>query len=123
MEPVGLCHAPAVSLTQSSAEPTDRRAARVVASVAALALIAYWAFFSFVMLLIRCGDNCSSDAEAAHWRYTAQFVLAAGSCLVGVVGLALGFAPRLRRAALGLGAVALAGAVAWVLWVIGFGAF
>lgn len=77
----------------------------MLASVAVLALMAYWAFFSFVMLLVRCGDTCSNDADAAHWRYTAQFVLAVGSCLAGVVG------------------VALAGALAWVLWVIGFGAF
>lgn len=95
----------------------------MLASVAVLALMAYWAFFSFVMLLVRCGDTCSNDADAAHWRYTAQFVLAVGSCLAGVVGVALGFAPRFRRAALGFGAVALAGALAWVLWVIGFGAF
>lgn len=98
-----------------------RLALRAVLSVAAAAGLMYLLLISVVLATVKCGDSCNAG-DADHWRWRAQLMLAAPSVLLGVAALALGFTTRnlayrsVLVASLGL-------LLAWLVWVVGFGAF
>lgn len=100
---------------------TWRYVVRALVTLGATAGILYWLLFSLFLAVIRCGDNCGG-ADAEHWRWTTQFVLAAMGGGLGVVALVLGFTSRARVHRVLL-LVSLGCALAWVFWVLGLGGF
>ena len=69
--------------------------ARGAISLAAGAGLAYLLLVSLFIAVIKCDDNCGG-ADADHWRWTAQFVLAAVGSVLGVAALVLGFTSKTR---------------------------
>jgi hypothetical protein len=100
---------------------TPRYFVRALFTLAASAGIAYWLLISSVLTAIKCGDTCGG-ADAEHWRYTAQFVLAALGSMLGMIALALGFTAKARAYRVFL-VVSLGCALAWIAWVVGLGDF
>lgn len=101
----------------------SRQALRAVMSFAAIVGLAYLLLISVVLAATKCGDECDgATVGPEHWQWTAQLVLAVAGFLLGAVALGPGFTSKAR----GYRAV-VAGAVvcvlAWLVWVIGFGAF
>jgi len=113
-----------MSTTAADVRPSRWRSLlRVLMSLAAVAGLGYWVLFSFVLALIQCGDTCDgADASAGHWRWTAQFMIAAVGAVSGVIASVLGFTSRARMYRRFL-LVSLGCVLAWLAWVLGFGAF
>lgn len=99
------------------------RALRVVASLVAHIGLAYLLVVSIVLAATKCGDGCEGAAVGPeHWQWTAQLVLAAAAAVTGAIGMALGSASR-TVASRALLAVSVLSALAWLVWVLGFGTF
>lgn len=101
----------------------SRHVWRAVVSLAAFVGLAYMLLISVVLAAIRCGDSCDGAVVGPeHWQWTAQLVLAAVGSVVGSAALVLGFTSKahLYRTVL---VVSLVCVLAWLLWVLGFGAF
>lgn len=101
----------------------SRRVLRAVVSLAAFVGLAYMLLISVVLAAIKCGDSCDGAVVGPeHWQWTTQLVLAAVGSVLGATALVLGFTAKvlLYRALLVLSLVC---ALAWLLWVLGFGAF
>lgn len=106
--------------------PTGRLplALQIALSVVALGVLGYWTLFSFALFAIGCSDDhCSGGVWSQdRWRYTAQFLVVAPAAAAGAAGLALGFTRRRALATRLLLASAAVG-LAWLVVVLGFGAF
>ena len=101
----------------------SRRVLRAVVSLAAFVGLAYMLLISVVLAAIKCGDNCDGAVVGPeHWQWTTQLVLAAVGSVLGATALVLGFTAKVLvyRALLVLSLVCV---LAWLLWVLGFGAF
>lgn len=102
---------------------SGRQVLRVVVSLAALIGLAYLLLISVVLAAVKCGDGCEGAAVGPeHWQWTAQVVLAVVGAVSGAVALALGFTSK-ALAYRALLVVSLVCVVAWLTWVLGFGAF
>lgn len=96
---------------------------RAVVSLAAFVGLAYLLLISVVLAAITCGDSCDGAVVGPeHWQWTGQLVLAAAGCVLGATALVLGFTSKtLLYRALVVGSLVCV--LAWLLWVLGFGAF
>ena len=100
--------------TQTPARPVSvgRTVLRSVLSLAALAVVAGWAFFAWFVLVFRCDESCSGN-QAESWVYPGQAVLAGCGVVLALVAVVLGFTTRRQ----GYRAAATAWAVALVVWL------
>ena len=92
-------------------------------SLAAVVGLGYLLLISVALAAIKCGDGCDGAIVGPeHWQWTAQLVLATAGVVSGAVALALGFTSK-TVAYRGLSVVSLVCVLAWLAWVVGFGAF
>ena len=98
--------------------PVRRRVVRALVSLGASAALATWVLFALALWTFRCGDNCGSDAEVEHWRWTAQLILACVGSLFGAGAVVLGFTSRTQAYQVSL-AASVGFALVWLIWVMG----
>lgn len=107
---------------QTTTREPWRYVVRGLVSIGLLVALGYWAIFSLVLAVFRCDDTCARGDDVEHWWWTAQFILAAAGCVVGIAALAYGFSTRRRGAYRVLRFVSLGIAMTWAIWVFGIGA-